>query len=81
MGFNPLSRGLFVVLDRKKGRVLHVNEERKHALEVMGPCKGQFVMVELVSEGSRGLAARKKRIHPDEVTGLDAEFERAAGRQ
>jgi len=79
-GFNPLSRGVFVVVDREKKRVLHVSEERKHALEVIGPSKGQFLMVELVSDGSRGLAGRKKRIERGEVTGHHPEFERTAGR-
>jgi DNA-binding transcriptional MerR regulator len=47
-GYNPLSRGVFVVLDRKKGRVVRISENRATAQEVMGPNKGQYVMVEIV---------------------------------
>jgi hypothetical protein len=47
-GYNPLSRGAFVVLHRKQGRVLRISEDRKTAREVMGPNKGQYTMVELL---------------------------------
>jgi len=60
-GFNPSGRGIFVVLDRKKGRVLHVAEEKTRALEVMGPSKGQFVIVELLPPASGNVVASKKR--------------------
>lgn len=48
-GYNPLSRGVFVVLDRRKGRVVRISEDRAAAREVLGPNKGQYVMVELVA--------------------------------
>lgn len=50
-GYNPLSRGMFVVLERKKGRVLRISEDQARAREVMGPNKGQYALVELVLEG------------------------------
>lgn len=49
-GYNPLSRGVFVVLERRKGRVVRISEDRKTAREVMGPNKGQYAMVEVVLE-------------------------------
>ncbi len=51
-GYNPLSRGMFVVLERKKGRVLRISGDRARAREVMGPNKGQYALVELVLEES-----------------------------
>jgi DNA-binding transcriptional MerR regulator len=49
-GYNPLSRGVFIVLDRRKGRVLRISRERKAAREVLGPHKGQYVMIELLPQ-------------------------------
>jgi DNA-binding transcriptional MerR regulator len=49
-GYNPLSRGVFIVLERRKGRVVRISEDRKTAREVMGPNKGQYAMVEVVLE-------------------------------
>jgi DNA-binding transcriptional MerR regulator len=49
-GYNPLSRGVFIVLERRKGRVVRISEDRKTVREVMGPNKGQYVMVEVVLE-------------------------------
>jgi|SRR5208337_4203395 len=46
-GYNPLSQGVFIVLDRRKGRVLRISMEKKAAREVLGPHKGQYMMVEL----------------------------------
>jgi DNA-binding transcriptional MerR regulator len=46
-GYNPLSRGVFVVIDPRKGRVLRISESKRAAREVAGPHKGQSVMVEL----------------------------------
>jgi DNA-binding transcriptional MerR regulator len=46
-GYNPLSRGVFVVIDPRKGRVLRISETKRAAREVAGPRKGQTVMVEL----------------------------------
>jgi DNA-binding transcriptional MerR regulator len=50
-GYNPLSRGIFVVIDPRKGRVLRISEQKRAAREVSGPYKGQTVMVELFPEG------------------------------
>ena len=50
-GFNPLSKGLFVVIGKRHGRVLRISEDHKAAREVAGPHKGQAVMVELLPEG------------------------------
>lgn len=50
-GYNPLSRGIFVVIDPRKGRVLRISENKRAAREVSGPYKGQIVMVELLLEG------------------------------
>jgi hypothetical protein len=49
-GYNPLSRGIFIVLDRRKGRVVRISTDKKAAGEVWGPHKGQYVMVELLPE-------------------------------
>lgn len=49
-GYNPLSRGLFVVIDSRKGRVLRISDSRRVAQEVAGPHKRQIVMVELIPE-------------------------------
>jgi hypothetical protein len=46
-GYNPLSQGVFIVLDRRKGRVLRISK-KKSAREVSGPHKGQYQMVELM---------------------------------
>jgi DNA-binding transcriptional MerR regulator len=59
-GFNPMSRGVFVVLDRQKGRVLRISIDRKTAREVLGPHKGQYMMmVELLPEGRAKEAAQR----------------------
>jgi DNA-binding transcriptional MerR regulator len=50
-GYNPLSKGLFVVISRRQGRVLRISESRRAASEVAGPHKGQTVMVELLPDG------------------------------
>src|SRR5260370_26028089 len=47
-GYNPLSKGLFVVVDPRKGRVLRISESKREAREVAGPHKQQTVMVELI---------------------------------
>ena len=47
-GYNPLSRGVFIVLDRRRGRVLRISMGKKAAREVLGPHRGQYVMIELV---------------------------------
>jgi hypothetical protein len=49
-GYNPLSQGIFVVLDRRKGSVLRISTDRKAAREVLGPHKGQYTMIELLPE-------------------------------
>lgn len=49
-GYNPLSKGLFVVIDPRKGRVLRISDSRRAAREVAGPHKQQTVMVELIPE-------------------------------
>jgi DNA-binding transcriptional MerR regulator len=46
-GYNPLSRGVFVVIDPRKGRVLRISDTKRAAREVAGPHKGQRVMLEL----------------------------------
>src|SRR5438477_8671169 len=46
-GLNPLSRGAFVVIDRKRARVVRISEDRQQAWEVAGPHKGQYMMIEL----------------------------------
>jgi DNA-binding transcriptional MerR regulator len=50
-GYNPLSKGIFVVISRRHGRVLRISEDRKAAREVAGPHRGQTVMVELLPDG------------------------------
>jgi DNA-binding transcriptional MerR regulator len=47
-GYNPLSRGRFIVVDRKRGRVVRIGADRRTAREVAGPHKGQYVMIELL---------------------------------
>ena len=49
-GYNPLSKGLFVVIDSRKGRVLRISQSKPAAREVAGPHKQQTVMVELIPE-------------------------------
>jgi len=51
VGYNPLSKGLFIVIDKRKGRVLRISENRKGAREVAGPHRGQTVMIELLPYG------------------------------
>src|SRR5215510_3531774 len=51
-GYNPLSKGLFVVIGKRHGRVLRVSEDLMSAREVLGPHRGQAVMVELLPEAS-----------------------------
>ena len=46
--YNPLSQGVFIALDPRKGRVLRISGDRKTAREVMGPNRGQYVLVELL---------------------------------
>ena len=48
-GYNPLSQGIFIVLERRKGRVLRISADKKTAHEVLGPNKGQYALVELVT--------------------------------
>jgi hypothetical protein len=50
-GYNPLSKGLFIVIDKRHGRVLRISENRKSAREVAGPHRDQTVMVELLPDG------------------------------
>src|SRR5262245_25921276 len=50
-GYNPLSKGIFVVIGKRQGRVLRISESRKAAREVAGPHRGQTVMVELLPDG------------------------------
>lgn len=47
-GYNPLSQGRFVVVDRRRGRVVRIGADRRRAREVAGPHKGQYVMIELL---------------------------------
>ena len=49
-GYNPLSQGIFIVLDRRKGRVLRISTNKRAAREVLGPHKGQYMMIELLPE-------------------------------
>lgn len=49
-GYNPLSKGMFVVIDSHKGRVLRISGNKRIAQEVAGPHKRQIVMVELIPE-------------------------------
>ena len=49
-GYNPLSKGLFIAIDSRKGRVLRISESKRAAREVAGPHKQQTVMVELIPE-------------------------------
>jgi len=65
-GLNPSQRTLFVVLDRKKGRVLRVAGARTRALEVMGPNKGQYVMVELVADVRGRVVSRGGPVRADQ---------------
>jgi DNA-binding transcriptional MerR regulator len=51
-GYNPLSEGIFIVLDRRKGRVLRISTDKRAAREVLGPHKGQYVMVELLPQAT-----------------------------
>jgi DNA-binding transcriptional MerR regulator len=53
-GYNPLSSGIFVVIDRRKRRVLKISENKRVAREVAGPHKQQTVMVELILEPDSG---------------------------
>ena len=55
-GYNPLSQGVFIVLDRRKGRVLRISRDRKTAREVMGPTKGQYALVEVVVEAAKEIS-------------------------
>ncbi len=48
--YNPLSKGLFIVVDSHKGRVLRISESKRAAREVAGPHKQQTVMVELIPD-------------------------------
>lgn len=49
-GYNPFSKGLFIMIDRRKGRVLRISENKRAAREVAGPHRGQTVMIELLPE-------------------------------
>ena len=49
-GYNPLSKGVFVVIDPRKGRVLRISDSKRAAREVAGPHRQQTVMVELLPE-------------------------------
>jgi hypothetical protein len=58
-GYNPLSQGIFIVLDRRKGRVVRISTDKKAAREVWGPHKGQYVMIELLPESGAKEAAQQ----------------------
>jgi hypothetical protein len=59
-GYNPLSQGIFIALDRRKGRVVRISTDKKTAREVLGPHKGQYMMmVELLPEGGAKEAAQR----------------------
>jgi len=58
-GYNPLSRGAFVVVDRRHGRVVRIGANRRTAREVAGPHKGQYVMIELVLDPALAEPARR----------------------
>jgi DNA-binding transcriptional MerR regulator len=49
-GYNPLSQGVFIVLDGWKRRVLRISTDKRAAREILGPHKGQYVMIELLPE-------------------------------
>ncbi len=50
-GYNPLSQGAFVVIDRsKRGRVVRIGADRRKSREVAGLHKGQCVMIELLAD-------------------------------
>jgi len=78
-GYNPLSRGLFVVIDSHKGRVLRISESRRAAREVAGPYKQQTVMVELIPELTGSEAGKVTRV-PETIEPKVAEFGRRASR-
>ena len=59
-GFNPLSKGLFVMIDPRKGRVLRISESKRLVQEVAGPHKRQTVMVELIPEMTIGSAVARQ---------------------
>lgn len=59
-GYNPLSRGIFVVVDKRKGRVVRISPDKATAREVAGPHKGQYVLVELLTEELQGREQRRK---------------------
>lgn len=59
-GYNPLSRGIFIVIQKHRGRVVRISQEKKDAQEVAGPHKGQYVLVELVREELEGASAGAK---------------------
>ncbi len=52
-GYNPLSRGVFVVVNKKTKRVVRISEHQRTAREVMGPHKGQYLMIPLLGQESR----------------------------
>lgn len=61
-GYNPLSKGVFIVIDSRRGRVLRISDNKRAALEVAGPYKKQALMVELIPELSEteGNSAHEK---------------------
>ena len=58
-GYNPLSRGVFIVLDGWKGRVLRISTDKRAAREILRPHKGQYVMIELLPESGAKEAAQQ----------------------
>ena len=58
-GYNPLSSGVFVVLEARKGRVLRIADNKASAREVMGAHRGQYVMVELVPHQNEGVQNKR----------------------
>ena len=58
-GYNPLSKGYFVVIDKRQRRVLRISDESRVAREVAGPHKGQIVMVEPLLGSAAASAVRK----------------------
>lgn len=61
-GLNPLSRGKFVVVDRKNGRVVRISQDQRQAREVAGPHRGQYLMIGLGVGGDIGHAGATRRV-------------------
>jgi hypothetical protein len=58
-GYKPLSRGVFIVVDRRKGMVLRISTYKRAAREVWEPHEGQYAMIELIPESSAKEAAKQ----------------------